>query len=261
MQEINTIKQSIKDYLTKELLVLLLFPLIGSMIVLYIAFFSAASVGIEAIENAQVQIEQQELRVENGEITEEQTQETYTGSSILDFLLKYTVTSWIVSFLVYTVGVLAIGYLSIFISLAIIGFLTPRILSIIQKRHYSHIPFHSNFSILDGIITLFKTAGVMVVLLIIMIPFYFFPLINIIAINLPFYYFFHKMLHFDVSSTLTSKETFGQIYYPNKHTMRLRTMGLYIISLLPFVAFFISIFYVIYLGHVYFKELEKLNHL
>ena len=259
MNEITIIKQSIKDYLTKELLALLLLPLIGSMIVLYIAFFSAASAGINLIENAQLQIEKQELMVQNGEITQEQITQTYTGSSILDFMLKYTATSWIVSFLVYTVGILTVGYLSIFISLIIIGFLTPKILSIIRKRHHTHIKLHSNFSIIDGIITLIKTTGIMLLLIIIMIPFYFFPLINIIAINLPFYYFFHKMLHFDISSTLISKKSFRRIYYPNKFPMRIRTLGLYAISLLPFVAFFISIFYIVYLGHVYFKELEKID--
>jgi len=259
MKEIDIISQSIKDYLTKELLILLLFPLLGSMIVLYITFFSAASAGIASIEQAQIQIEQQEQRIEKGEITEEQATESYTGNSVLDFLLKYTVTSWIVSFLVYTVGILAIGYLSIFVSLIIIGFLTPKILSIIRKRHYPHIEFHSNFSIVDGIIALIKTAGIMILLLIIMIPLYFFPLVNIIAINLPFYYFFHKMLHFDISSTITNKNTFNQIYSPNKYPMRARTLVLYIVSLLPFVAFFISIFYIIYLGHVYFKESERIQ--
>lgn len=259
MNEIETLKQSIRDYLTKELLVLLLFPVIGSMIVLYIAFFSAASLGIDALENAQIQIEQHELKVQNGEVIENETTQTYTGNSILDFLLKYTVTSWIVSFLVYTVGALAIGYLSIFISLIVIGFLTPRILSIIRKRHYSHIEIKTNFSFLDAIIKIIKTAFIMILLLIAMIPFYFFPLINIIAINLPFYYFFHKMLHFDIASTLTTKDEFNIIYYPNKGSMRMRTLFLYAISLLPFVAFFISIFYIVYLGHVYFKELEKIK--
>lgn len=260
MNELETVRQSIKDYLTKELLVLLLFPLIGSMLVLYIAFFSAASAGIDAIENAQLQIEQQEIRVENGEITQEELNQTYTGNSVLDFLLKYTVTSWIVSFLVYTVGVLAIGYLSIFISLIIIGFLTPRILSIIRKRHYPDIQYGTNFSVLDGIVKIIKTSGVMILLIIAMIPFYFFPLINVIAINLPFYYFFHKMLHFDISSTITTKEEFGQIYYPNKFSMRMRTLALYAVSLLPFVAFFISIFYIVYLGHIYFQELQKIKN-
>lgn len=260
MKEITIFNKSINDYLTKEMLTLLIYPLIGSAIILYLTFFSIAGMGLDALENAQVQIEQHETQIENGVINEEHTTENYTGNGILDFLLKYTVTSWIVSFLVYTVGALAIGYLSIFISLIIIGFLTPKILAIIHKRHYSDLEINTNFSILDGIGKIIKTAFVMILLLIAMIPFYFIPFINILAINLPFYYFFHKMLHYDISSTLTSKEEFGQIYYPDRLPMRLRTLFLYSISLLPFVAFFISIFYIIYLGHVYFIKLQEIKN-
>jgi hypothetical protein len=259
MNEINILKQSLQDYFTKELLTLLIFPLLGSTLVLYLAFFSAASAGIDALENAQIQIEQQQTKIKNGEITEEQSTQTYTGSSIIDFLLKYTVTSWIVGFLVYTLGILTIGYLSIFVSLIIIGFLTPRILSIIGKRHYPLIKFESNFNLTDGIVKITKTTFTMILLFFVMIPFYFFPLINIVAINVPFYYFFHKMLHFDIISSITTKEEFGEIYYKNKNHMRIRTLFLYFISLLPFVAFFISIFYIIYLGHVYFQELQKIK--
>jgi len=259
MNEISIFKKSLNDYLTKDMLSLLIYPLIGSAIILYLTFFSVAGMGLDALENAQVQIEQQQTYIDNGVVTEETTTQSYTGNSILDFLLKYTVTSWIVSFLVYTVGALAIGYLSIFISLIIIGFLTPKILAIIHKRHYSDLDITTNFSVIDGIAKIIKTAFMMILLLIAMIPFYFIPFINIIAINLPFYYFFHKMLHFDISSTITSKEEFGQIYYPDKLPMRMRTLFLYAISLLPFVAFFISIFYIIYLGHVYFIKLQKLK--
>ena len=259
MSEINIFNKSVSDYLTKEMLTLLIYPLIGSAIILYISFFSVAGMGLDALENTQIQIEQHQTQIENGIVNEEHTTETYTGNGILDFLLKYTVTSWIISFLVYTIGAFAIGYLSIFISLIIIGFLTPRILAIIHKRHYSDLEITTNFSIVDGIGKIIKTALIMILLLIAMIPFYFIPLINIIAINLPFYYFFHKMLHYDMGSTLTSKEEFGQIYYPDKLMMRLRTLFLYSVSLLPFVAFFISIFYIIYLGHVYFIKLEQLK--
>jgi hypothetical protein len=259
MSEITIFNKSLQDYLTKEMLTLLIYPLLGSMIVLYVAFFGVANMGLEALEDAQLKIEQQQTMVENGVITEEQVTQTYTGNGILDFLLKYTVTSWIVSFLVYTVGILFIGYLSIFISLIVIGFLAPKILAIVHKRHYSELDINSNFSILDGIGKIIKTAFVMILLLIAMIPFYFIPLVNIVAINLPFYYFFHKMLHFDVGSTVTSKEEFGQIYYPDRLMMRLRTLALYSVSLLPFVAFFISIFYIIYLGHVYFTKLEQIK--
>ena len=260
MSEIKIFNKSIEDYLTKEMLTMILYPLLGSALVLYIVFFSAASFGLDALENAQIQIEQHQTQVQNGEVIESSTHESYTGNSILDFLLKYTVTSWIVSFLVYTVGLFAIGYLSIFVSLIIIGFLTPRILAIIHKRHYENLEVESNFSIIDGIGKIIKTALVMILLLIVLIPFYFIPLVNIIAINLPFYYFFHKMLHFDIASTITSKEQFIQIYYNDKGNMRLRTIFLYVISLIPFVAFFISVFYIIYLGHVYFTKLQQLEN-
>ena len=260
MSEIKIFNKSIEDYLTKEMLTMILYPLLGSALVLYIVFFSAASFGLDALENAQIQIEQHKTQVQNGEVIESSTHESYTGNSILDFLLKYTVTSWIVSFLVYTVGLFAIGYLSIFVSLIIIGFLTPKILAIIHKRHYETLPIESNFSIIDGIGKIIKTALVMILLLIVLIPFYFIPLVNIIAINLPFYYFFHKMLHLDIASTITSKEQFIQIYYNDKGNMRLRTIFLYVISLIPFVAFFISVFYIIYLGHVYFTKLQQLEN-
>ena len=260
MSEIKIFGKSVDDYLTKEMLGLILYPLLGSALVLYLAFFSAASFGLDALENAQIQIEQHQTQINNGEVIETNTHESYTGNSILDFLLKYTVTSWIVSFLVYTVGLFAIGYLSIFVSLIIIGFLTPKILAIIHKRHYATLPIQSNFSVLDGIGKIIKTALIMILLLIILIPFYFIPLVNIIAINLPFYYFFHKMLHFDIASTITSKEQFVQIYYMDKGNMRLRTIFLYVISLIPFVAFFISVFYIVYLGHVYFTKLQQLEN-
>jgi len=259
MSELKIFNKSIKDYLTKEMLLMILYPLLGSVLVLYIAFFSVASVGVDNLENAHLQIEQQQTKIENGEVTKSQTDQSYTGNHILDFLLKYTATSWIVSFLVYTVGLFAVGYLSIFISLIIIGFLTPRILAIIHKRHYQTVKVESNFNILDDIGKIFKTIFVMILLLILLIPFYFIPLINVIAINLPFYYFFHKMLHFDIASTITSKEQFVQIYYNDKGNMRLRTLFLYTVSLIPFVAFFISVFYIIYLGHIYFTKLEQLE--
>ena len=259
MSEFNILKLSIKDYLTKDILRLILYPLIGSAIVLYMIFFTVADMGLSSLENTHIQIEQHQMQIANGNIEENNTTQSYTGSGILDFLLQYTITSWIVSFLVYTIGLFAIGYLSIFVSLVIVGFLTPKILGIIHQRHYEKLQINSNFSAIDGIWKIVKTAFVMILIFLALLPLYFIPIVNIIAINLPFYYFFHKMLHYDVGSTLTSKEEFIQVYYSEKSTMRLRTLFLYIVSLIPFVAFFIAVFYIVYLGHTYFIKLNKLK--
>jgi len=251
---------SIKDYLTKDMLKLIVFPLLGSFIVMIILFYSIADMGLSSLENTQIQIQQHQTMIENGVISESTTNETYTGNSILDFLLRYTITSWIVSFLVYTVGLFAIGYLSIFTSLIIVGFLTPRILDTIHKRHYSHLELEEGYdTIIGSIFKLLKTTLVMLLLFILFIPFYFIPIVNIIAINLPFFYLFHKMLNYDVSANIMSDEKFKKIYYFNKSSFRGKTLLLYVVSLIPFVAFFISIFYIIFIGHSYFQLLEKDN--
>jgi len=260
MFDFKLLNISIQDYFTKDMLKLIIFPLLGSFITLIIIFYSIADMGLSSLENTQIQIQQHQTMVENGEIIESSSDETYTGSSIIDFLLRYTVTSWIVGFLVYTVGFFAIGYLSIFTSLIIVGFLTPVILQIIHKRHYGYLQLEEGYdTLLGSLIKLLKTVLVMLLLLIVFIPLYFIPLVNIVAINLPFYYLFHKMINYDVSANLMTKEKFHKIYYFNKGSLRGKTLMLYTVSLIPFVAFFIAIFYIIYIGHSYFQLLDTEN--
>ncbi|NPA59992.1 MAG: hypothetical protein GXO30_05965, partial [Epsilonproteobacteria bacterium] len=100
---------------------------------------------------------------------------------------------------------------------------------------------------------------IMIVLFIVLIPLYFIPVVNILAFNLPLYYFFHKMITFDISSNISTKEEFKKIKYFNANSIRLKTLMLYLISLVPFAIFFTAIFYVIYLGNTYFIEVRKLR--
>ena len=259
MKELEILQISIKDYFTKPFLRILTYPLLGSLLVLYISFFTITNLGLDSLENVQIEINEHQTQIQNGVIDESSTTQTYTGNSIIDFLLKHTLTSWIVSFLVYSVGLFAIGYLSIFISLLIIGLLTPKILSMIHKKHYNETKISSYGTISNSIMKLLKSLFMMVIIFLLLMPLYFIPIINIIAINIPFFYFFHKMLHFDVSSTILSYNDYLKIYHNNIYMMRSRSLLLYVLSLIPFVAFFISVFYIIYLGHVYFKELNSLQ--
>ncbi|MEA3353683.1 MAG: EI24 domain-containing protein [Campylobacterota bacterium] len=258
MNELDIFNKSLKDYFSKDILKIVLYPLLGSLVVLYFLFFTLADMGLDSLENTQIKIQQHEMAVQNGEITDTSVkEELYTGNSFIDFLLQYTITSWIVSFLVYSVGLFAIGYLSIFISLLIIGLLTPKILAIIHKRYYSSIPIESYDTVSEGLVKTIRTVFVMLLLFLALFPFYFIPVVNLIAINIPLFYFFHKMLHYDVSSSIMSRERYLQIYSENKTTMRIKTLLLYLVSLIPFAAFFISVFYIVYLGHTYFLKLSN----
>jgi hypothetical protein len=67
------------------------------------------------------------------------------------------------------------------------------------------------------------------------------------------------MMIYDVSSNICTKEEDMKIRFFYGSTLRLKTLGLYLISLIPFVIFFASVFYVIYLGHSYFIEVKKMR--
>jgi len=100
----------------------------------------------------------------------------------------------------------------------------------------------------------------MLILFLALIPFYFIPVVNIIAINLPFYYLFHKLLNFDVGTTLLEKEELKEFKKQNTKKLRLRTLKLYLMSLIPFMSLILPVYYIVYIGHGYFSTLENENN-
>ena len=260
MQNETLLKRSIKDFFTAEILKLALWPLVITAVVLYALFFYAAGSGLHQLEQAHLQIERSQTSVDdNGVIHTQEEKATYEGSSaILNFLLQYSVTTWIVSFLVYTVGTIVVMQLSVLIALFIIGFLTPWIVPIVGKRHYPHIPIQGFGTVAEVTWHFIKTFVVMILLFFALIPFYFIPLLNVVAFNLPFYYLFHRLLNFDVGSTICSKESYLKVMFYKGNSIRLKTGVMYLTTLIPYTALFSVVFFVIYLSHVYFDALQKL---
>lgn len=257
MSEKNLILLSVKDFFTKQMLKYSLAPFIFTMIVMYILFFVIAGIGVESL--GQMQVQTTETTIQNGIPHTESISTMLKGSAIIQFLMSYAVTSWIATFLIYAIGSFLVLYASIFIAILIIGFLTPFVLKELQRRHYKDVEMIGYSNIISGLLLVVKWFFIMIILFIVLIPFYFIPLVNIIAFNLPLYYFFHKMITFDISSNICTKEENKKIHYFSANTIRLKTLALYLISLVPFAIFFGAIYYVIYLGHTYFLEVRKLR--
>jgi hypothetical protein len=259
--EFQLFTKSIKDYFTKDMLKLAFLPFVFTIIIFYALFFIAADISLDSLKDSTIQIEHTQTQINNGVSDITTTKQTYQGgNAILEFLLKNSITSWLIGFFVYTVGTIAVMMFSVFISLIIIGFLTPNILNILIKRHYPHEQLNQSTPFFNSIFTLLKHTMGMILLFIILIPLYFIPIVNIVAFNLPFYYFFHKMLTYDINSNIkmTQDELF-KIKYLNSNQIRLRTLLLYFISMIPFVALFATVFYIIYLGHGQLNALENLR--
>lgn len=255
MNEFGIISKSIKDFLTPKMLKIALIPLFVTMIIIYSIFFTAAEFGINAMQ------EIAQASQNGGEVIIDEDAPFYFVwmTYTLIFLFKYSITSWLAAFLLYTIGTVLVLKISILLTIVVIGFLSPMILNILHKRHYSHLTLNPHGDFLSPLFVLFKSALIMILLFIVLIPLYFIPLLNIIAFSLPFYYFFHKLLNYDVSSTILSKDEFRSIYDINANAFRGRTLLLYIISLIPFITLFTGVFFVIYLGHAYFIKLDKLQ--
>ncbi|MAD42699.1 MAG: hypothetical protein CL623_09965 [Arcobacter sp.] len=257
MSEVDIFSKSVKDFLTSDMLKIALIPLIVTMIFLYILFFTAADFGITALQ----EIAQASQNGEEIVIDESAPFYFVWATYVIIFLFKYSFTSYIAGFLLYTVGTIVVLNVSVILTIIVIGFLTPIILNKIHKKHYSHLTLHGHGTLLSPLWVLFKSLLMMLFLFILFIPLYFVPLINIIAFSLPLYYFFHKLLNYDVSSTILSQEEFKTIYKTEANTVRLRTLLLYFISMVPFITLFTAVFYIIYLGHGYFVKLEEMYKL
>jgi len=256
----NLVILSFKDFLTAPMLKLALMPFIVTFLVTYILFFMAADAGIDALQESSVEIHSSQTNTINGITHTETRDEVYQGGSeVVSFLMRHAITAWFVSAIIYVVGTVAALYFSIFISILIIGMLTPWILPIIHQRHYAHLPYTGYGNILSAIWK-FVTIGLITLLLfIIMAPLYFIPLLGQLLFFVPFYYFFHKLITYDVASTIMTKAQYKQIMYFNGTSIRMKTGALYLLSLIPFVALFFIVYFVIYIGHSFFAELDNLE--
>ncbi|MBU0720164.1 EI24 domain-containing protein [bacterium] len=259
MDEKNLFILSIRDFLTLKMLKYAILPFVITIVLMYILFFVMAGIGLEHLGSMDIQSTQ--TTMQNGIPHTESFSARIEALPAVEFLMNYAITSWIATFLVYAIGGFFTLYASIFVAIIVLGFLTPFVLKELQRRHYPDIELkgHSNF--LGAIFLLLKWSFIMLVLFLLMIPLYFIPLVNIIALNFPLYYFFHKMLTYDISSNICTKDEEKKIRFFSANTIRLKTLALYLVSLIPFAIFFGAIFYVIYLGHTYFIETKKLRQL
>lgn len=257
MNEITTLKKSLNDFLTPKMVKFAILPIIITPIVLYILFVFIASSGIENL--ALLELNSTQTSYAEGRVHTEVTNVKSDSSGILNFLMHYALTSWVASFLLYSVGAFLVVYASIFFALIIIGLLTPAIIKELHIRHYGHIERKGYSNIFEGIFLTMKWLLVMAGLFLLFMPLYLIPVVNIIAFNIPFFYLFHKMMHYDIASNILTREEAKQIGYFNKNEMRLKSLALYILSLIPFTVFFTAVFFVIYLGHTYFEKAEALR--
>jgi hypothetical protein len=255
----SIVMTSVRDFFTLKMMKYSVLPFIATMVVMYILFFYFAGNMLEHLHQATLQVSQSQTTLNNGVTTSNTYSGTFEGSSILTFLMSHVITAWIFSFFFYVLGSMFILAVSILMAIIVIAFLTPYILKELQRKHYQDVQMKGHGNILLSFWHIFKSLLIAIVLLVLFIPFYFIPILNVFMLNLPIYYFFHKILTYDVASSIVTEDENKKIFFFSGNKIRIRTFILYLISLIPFAVLFGGVFYVIFIGHTYFIEAKKLR--
>ena len=103
-----------------------------------------------------------------------------------------------------------------------------------------------------------KTIIVTLILFFVLSPTYFIPALNFL-IFLPFYYFFHKTIVFDVSSVINNAKEYKKIKKLNWVELKGKTLFCFLITLIPIIGMLVYPFYVIFIGHYIFNETRELR--
>jgi hypothetical protein len=233
-------KKSLQDFFTKKFLLMSTLPFIltsGILFILLFQFVGELSTWFETHQAATGP------NVDWSSIT-----------AILKFIFGFAFVQWLLTLVIYFVGSFAVILLTIVIAVVVIGFFTPIVVQTLANRHYPHLQLKGHGNLLTTLMFTLKTLMITLFLLILFIPLYFIPIIGVIALHFPIYYLFHKLLVFDVASTLNTKEEYKIIRQDAISELRINTFFLFLFSLIPFVGITMQIFFVIVLSHIFFEK-------
>lgn len=159
-------------------------------------------------------------------------------------------------------GFLALN-LSVFFALFIVSFLTPYIVKEINLKYYNYNKL-DEISFLQASFILLKIILKFAILLFFNLILYIIPVVNFFAPILLFFlmfYLFYNFLIQDVASCVLNKNDFLN-FNPYKITYLAWVFGFYLICNIPWIGFFLPVFFVIFLSHCFFqKELQLKNPL
>ncbi|MDR0467602.1 MAG: EI24 domain-containing protein [Campylobacteraceae bacterium] len=235
----NTIlAKSFKDFFSPKFLALSFTPLIVALVVLSILMFIGVSEIVDIIREG----------AKSGDFS-------FIDESsypIITKILSFAVVHWIIAMLFYTFGIFLVIIFSIIIAVLTLGFLTPYVVKVLHTKHYSHLPLPKDTLPIPKmvLITVFIFIKFLALLLI-CLPIIFVPVLHLT----PFYYLFHKLITFDVASSIFSASSYNEALRSHGWQMVFITLCFFVLMLIPVIGLFLQLFFVIYLTHYLFSKI------
>ena len=246
----NKTAVALEDFFSKKIAKLSLFSFVISLAVTAILVMLLGKLALWGMGEFVIYIDD--------EVAVFETIKAYLSSfTLLHYLLSLEFLSIVFDIIIFVNLTIVFYFLFLFTYSIVIAFFAPSFVKYVGNMHYPHVTLRSLsfiFIVLTyGKITLFTVLGIIVFL-----PLFFIPTLNFLLF-VPLYYFFHKSLVLDVSSALNSQKEYKKIKKANRFTLKLHTLFLFLLSLIPLIGIFFIPFYFIYIAHVLFEQTQQLR--
>ncbi len=240
----NIFVMALEDFLTKKFLAITFGPFIITFILFGMLLYGSASHVLDMLAT----LAQNPEALSNPEIAEFAKEHNWLAA-----IASSTVFHYIAGALLAVLGTLLAVLLSTAMATMVMGFFIPMVVKEIHKRHYPHIKLEGGIGIGEYIWLMIKTLLKSIGVFVLTIFVYFIPLLNAIAINIPFYYLFHSLYVLDVGGEIFKKKELETVLKKHRLKIMSTTFILYLITLIPFAGMLLQVYFVSVLAHLFLR--------
>lgn len=184
-------------------------------------------------------------------------EQTIEQNWLLGFISLIFITKAIVGILVVVTSTLVVYYLFLMVYSFIIGLFAGYFIKEIGQKYYPDVSMHG-INIFSYLYFSSKTLLFGILLLIILFPLVFIPLLNLILL-IPVYYIFHKMLVLEVSAEINVREEYLRLKKGYSGELRGISLVCFGVTLIPIAGVLIYPLYVIVMSHFIFQKTRELR--
>ena len=245
--------KALSDFFTTKFLLLSTAPFLITMAIAFFLLFQVSGEFFDMLSAAAAASQNPDAAAQN------ELAQFVKEYPILSTILGSFVFKAVAGTLFYIIGGGVAVLVSVILAVVIVGFFTPLIVKEVQKRHYPHIARKATVPVWDYILFMLGQFGLFLIFLVVSLPFWFVPVLGIVAMNAPFYFLFHKLLTRDVAGEIFDKEEMKLVFRQAKWRIATTTLILYLLSLIPGVGILGQVFFVLVLAHQFFQEAARLR--
>jgi len=235
---------ALKDFFTFKFLSLTFAPFVITFLLLSFIFWGAGG----SIVDILTQLAQNPEAINNPEIAKFVQEHPWIAS-----IVGSTVFKILFGTIVAVLGTLLAILLSTALATVIMGFFTSTVVKEIHKRHYQTVLLEGGISVFGYLSLMAKVLIRVVGIFILAGVLYFIPLVNVIALNIPFYYLFHSFLTLDVGGEIFDKKELEEVLNSHKFKIMSTTLILYLITLIPLAGMVLQVYFVSVMAHLFFR--------